>query len=139
MTSLREPKALTIQPMRCRSDQDMAQILLKRQQQNSSNSFILRVHDVLMRDTPHHPIMWKTGARLRPPSGEYSHGYEDRRGFCAPQGFRIPRSCPFRHRRRRNNVTAASFPPAGILANHSRDITVQLDARSGEVVGKTER
>ena len=52
MRSLREPKALTIQPMRCRSDQNMAQILSKRRQQNSSKSFILRVHDVLMRDTP---------------------------------------------------------------------------------------
>jgi hypothetical protein len=27
----------------------------------------------------------ETGARLPPPSGEYSHGYEDWRGFCAPQ------------------------------------------------------
>ena len=35
MRSLREPKALTIQPMRCRSDQNMAEILSKRPQQNS--------------------------------------------------------------------------------------------------------
>src|SRR5215469_4356531 len=35
MRSLREPKALTIQPMKCRSDQNMAQILSKRRQQNS--------------------------------------------------------------------------------------------------------
>src|SRR5215471_13734414 len=34
MRSLREPKALTIQPMRCRGDQNMAQILSKRRQQN---------------------------------------------------------------------------------------------------------
>src|SRR6516164_7678732 len=34
MRSLREPKALTIQPMRCRSDQNIAQILSKRPQQN---------------------------------------------------------------------------------------------------------
>src|SRR5215469_14251930 len=35
MRSLREPKALTTQPMRCRSDQNMAEILSKRPQQNS--------------------------------------------------------------------------------------------------------
>src|SRR5215472_3289018 len=35
MRSLREPKALTIQPMRCRSDQNMVEILSKRPQQNS--------------------------------------------------------------------------------------------------------
>src|SRR5215469_5165612 len=35
MRSLREPKALTIQPMRCRSNQNMAEILSKRPQQNS--------------------------------------------------------------------------------------------------------
>jgi len=35
MRSLREPKALTIQPMRCRSDQNIAEILSKRPQQNS--------------------------------------------------------------------------------------------------------
>ena len=35
MRSLRELKALTIQPMRCRSDQNIAEILSKRPQQNS--------------------------------------------------------------------------------------------------------
>jgi hypothetical protein len=35
MRSLREPKALTIQPMRCRSDQNMVEILSKRPQQTS--------------------------------------------------------------------------------------------------------
>ena len=35
MRSSREPKALTIQPRRCRSDQNMAEILSKRPQQNS--------------------------------------------------------------------------------------------------------
>src|SRR6516162_8574618 len=35
MRSLREPKALTIQPMRCRSNQNIAEILSKRPQQNS--------------------------------------------------------------------------------------------------------
>jgi len=35
MRSLREPKALTIQPMRCRNDQNIAEILSKRPQQNS--------------------------------------------------------------------------------------------------------
>ena len=35
MRSLREPKALTIQPMRCRSDQNIAEILSKHPQQNS--------------------------------------------------------------------------------------------------------
>src|SRR6516162_1054349 len=35
MRSLREPKALTIQPMRCRNDQNIAEILSKRSQQNS--------------------------------------------------------------------------------------------------------
>src|SRR5215472_2039418 len=35
MRSLREPKALTIQPMRCRSDQNMAEMLSKRPQENS--------------------------------------------------------------------------------------------------------
>ena len=46
MRSLRELKALTIRPMRCRNDQNIAEILSKRRQQNSSKSFILRVHDV---------------------------------------------------------------------------------------------
>jgi len=35
MRSLREPEALTIQPMRCRNDQNIAEILSKRPQQNS--------------------------------------------------------------------------------------------------------
>jgi hypothetical protein len=39
-----------MQPVRYRSDQNMAQILSKRRQQSSSKSFILRVYDVLMRD-----------------------------------------------------------------------------------------
>src|SRR5215469_2383128 len=30
-------------------------------------------------------IMWKTAARLQPPRGEYSDGYDHWRGFCAPQ------------------------------------------------------
>jgi len=35
MRSLREPMALTIRPMRCRNDQNIAEILSKRRQQNS--------------------------------------------------------------------------------------------------------
>src|SRR3989442_587991 len=50
MRSCREQKALMIQPMRCRSDATMADILSEARNPSRCKSFILGLHDVLMRD-----------------------------------------------------------------------------------------
>ena len=51
ISSWRQQKALITQPMRCRSDANMADILSGSTKPSLYKSFILRLHEVLMRDS----------------------------------------------------------------------------------------